>query len=192
MAEAGRADAVSENPAKRRPGLMNLFTYGRTVTLTIQTMRSIDPEFDVWWKPYQDKMASDKLMRYFNTTRTEIIHEGILNTSTSMVIGGSGPVNMGALFHELTKHAPPNTVRVFLGEGSTGGNGWEVRMPDGSTTKLYFSLPDSFDIKSELRLPEPPTHHDGKLITDTSAANLATLYIDSLRQIVRDFETRYA
>jgi hypothetical protein len=43
MAETGLADATSDDPSRRRPGLMNLFTYGRSVTMAIQTMGSADP-----------------------------------------------------------------------------------------------------------------------------------------------------
>jgi hypothetical protein len=188
MAEAGWNDAVGQDARRRRPGLMNLFTYGRSVTFAIQTMKSVDPGFEDWWAPYQARMAADPLMRYFNTTRTEIIHQGHLATFTRMEINTD---DMGALVRELTRNAPPNTIRMFLGENETGGNGWEVRMPDGSITKVYFSLPDSPEITSDLLVPSPPKQHDGKEITNTSASNLATLYIESLRKMVSEFEAKF-
>ena len=80
---------------------------------------------------------------------------------------------------------------TFFGEGRTGGNGWDVRMPDGSIQKVYFDLPATFDIKSELLLPNPPTEHDGQPITDTSIANLGSLYLDTLKRTVDEFETRF-
>ena len=81
MARSGLADAVGPDPRRRRPGLMNLFTYGRSVTMTIQTMKNTDPAFEAWWTPYQVSMAADPLMRFFNTTRTNILHEGELATT---------------------------------------------------------------------------------------------------------------
>lgn len=138
MAKAGLADAVSRDPRRRRPGLMNLFTYGRSVTMAIQTMKNTDATFADWWAPYQTRMSTDPLMKYFNTARTNVLHEGELAATTSTVIGGDRPFNIGALVRELNRHAPPNTVGTFFGEGRTGGNGWEVRMPDGSTEKVYF------------------------------------------------------
>jgi hypothetical protein len=191
MADAGLVDAIGDDPRKRRPGLMNLFTYGRSVTMTIQTMKHVDPSFEGWWKPYQDMMAADPLMKYFNTARTEVLREGQLTAAASTVIGARGPVNLGGLVRELSRHAPPNTVGTFFGEGRTGGNGWEVRMPDGSTEKVYFSLPGNVDVKSELCLPNPPTLHDGQLITDTSIANLGNQYLGTLHRIVDDFEARF-
>jgi hypothetical protein len=46
MAETSLADATSDDPIRRRPGLMNLFTYGRSVTMAIQTIGSADPGFE--------------------------------------------------------------------------------------------------------------------------------------------------
>lgn len=191
MAEHGFAQATGSNPGQRRAGLMNLFTYGRSVTLTIQTMKSVEPDFEEWWKSYQDKMKADPLMQYFNETRTDIIHEGKLSVHTSTVIGANGPVNLGAIMRELSRYAPPNTVRTFFGEGRTGGNGWDVKMPDGSIQKVYFDLPGTFDVKSELHLSNPPKEHDGRPIADTSIANIGKLYLDTLRGVVADFEARF-
>jgi hypothetical protein len=192
MAEAGFKDATSSDPTRRRPGLMNLITYGRSVTFAIQTIKNLVTGFDEWWNPYQQRMRDDPLMKYFNETRNTISKEGSLKTSTTTVIGASGPVNLGALMAQLQRDAPPNTVSTFLGEGSTGGNGWNVKMPDGSIDKVYFALPEGIDIKSDLHMPDPPKSHDNKPITDTSAPNLARLYIESLREIVNEFEEKWS
>ncbi|MEJ7783294.1 MAG: hypothetical protein WKF96_00735 [Solirubrobacteraceae bacterium] len=191
MAHAGLADAKSPGPRRRRPGLMNLFTYGRSVTMAMQTMKHTDPAFEAWWQPYQAMMKSDPLMQYFNKTRTEIMHEGELTTVNYTVIGAEGPVNMGEVFAELSKHAPPNTVATFLGD-QLGGNGWEVRMPDGSTEHVYFQLPGDVDIESGLQLHHPPDQHDGKPITDNSIATIGGLYVATLDRIVDEFVTRFS
>jgi hypothetical protein len=64
-------------------------------------------------------------------------------------------------------------------------------MPDRSTQKVYFSLPETFDVRSELHLTDPPTEHDGQPVTDTSVANIGTLYVNTLKRIVTEFETRF-
>lgn len=189
MARSGLADAISPDPRRRRPGLMNLFTYGRSVTMTIQTMKSTDPGFEAWWKPYQDWMANDPLMHFFNKTRTDVLHEGELPTATYTIIGAHGVIDMGALRRDLSTHAPPNTIATFFGD-QLGGNGWEVRMPDGSTEKVYFDLPAGV-VESGLQLPDPPTQHDGEAITNTSIANLGRLYIDYLDRTVKEFISRF-
>lgn len=190
MARTGLADAISPDPRRRRPGLMNLFTYGRSTTLAIQTMKNTDPAFEAWWTPYQEWMKNDPLMTYFNKTRTDIIHEGELSTSNYTKIGFEGPVNVGTLMQELSKHAPPNTKGTFFGD-PLGGNGWEVLMPDGSMEKVYFDLPEGVDVESGLTLPDPPAQHDGQPITDTSIANLGRLYIAALTRIVEEFIARF-
>jgi hypothetical protein len=191
LARAGLADATGPDPRRRRPGLMNLFTYGRSVTLAIQTMRNTDPGFEDWWRPYQDRMAGDSLMRYFNNRRTDIVHEGELRTGSYTVIGSQGPVDMGALMQELSRDAPPNTESIFLGD-PLGGNGWEVRMPDGTLEKVYFDLPQTADVTSGLTLDDPPTEHDGQAIADPSIQNLGQLYIDVLTRTVEDFIARFS
>jgi hypothetical protein len=190
MARSGLAAATGADPRQRRPGLMNLFTYGRSVTLTIQTMKHVDPSFEAWWKPYQDKMAADPLMKYFNTTRTDVLHEGELQTWNYTVMGQNGPIDLGQLLQELGQHAPPNTIGTFFGD-QHGGNGWEVLMPDGTRQTVYFQLPEGVGIESGLQLPNPPNQHDGQPIEDTSIANLGSLYLGTLTRIVDEFVTRF-
>ena len=91
---------------------------------------------------------------------------------------------------ELSKVAPPNTVSTFFGD-QLGGNGWEVRMPDGSTEKVYFDLPPGSDVESALTFPESPDQHDGEPITDTSIANFGRLYLAALTKIVDEFVERF-
>jgi hypothetical protein len=158
--------------------------------MTIQTMKNTDPAFASWWEPYQVRMKTDPLMQFFNKTRTEVLHEGELATSNYTVIGAEGPVDMGAVMQELSRHAPPNTVATFLGD-QLGGDGWEVRMPDGSIEKVYFLLPGNVDITSGLQLVDPPDQHDGEPITDTSIANLGRLYIAALTKTVDEFISRF-
>jgi hypothetical protein len=192
MARAGLTDATGADPRKRRPGLMNLFTYGRSVTLTMQTMKGVDPAFDAWWKPYQEQMAADPLMSYFNTTRTDIIHAGELRTSNYTRIGSEGapPVDIGKLMAEINAHAPPNAVRTFFGD-QLGGNGWLVQMPDGTQETVYFDLPEGTP-DSGLHLPDAPIEHNGQPITDPSIRNLGGLYLTTLSRIVDEFIARFS
>ena len=191
MARAGLVDATGDDPRRRRPGLMNLFTYGRSVTLAIQTIKSFDPAFEEWWSPYQEWMKADPLMTYFNDTRTDIVHEGELATSNYTQIGVDGPVDIGRLMGDLQRSAPPNTIRTFLGD-RLGGNGWEVRMPDGSVEKVYFNLPADSGVVSGMTLMDPPDQHDGQPLADTSIASVGGLYISALSRIVAEFTARYS
>jgi hypothetical protein len=125
MARGGLADATGADPRRRRPGLMNLITYGRSVTFAMQTMKGVDPAFEEWWRAQQKWMADDPLMSRFNSARNEILKEGELKTTTHGVIGRQGPVDIGALMTELNRDAPPNTVGTFIGRCS-----WRPRLGD--------------------------------------------------------------
>lgn len=190
MARAGLADVQGPDPHRTRPGWMNLCTYGRSVTQTIQTVKSIEPDFEEWWKPYQDWMASDPLMQFFNQARIEILHEGELKTSNFTVIGKEGFVDLGAVVRELNRKAPPGTITTFFGD-PLGGNGWEVKMPNGSTQKVYFELPAELDIQSGIKPLKPPDEHDGSSIEDQSLANLGQIYLAALTRIVEEFIARF-
>jgi hypothetical protein len=171
---------------------MNLFTYGRSVTLVMQTMKNTDPEFTAWYAPHKKWLANDPLMTYFNKTRTDILHGGELDTPNFTRFGGKTgqPVDMGRVKRYLDAHAPPNTIGTFLGD-TLGGDGWIVQQPDGSTARVYFQLPDDVDIRSGLMLKDPPSQHDGHTITDTSIANLGRIYIEALDRLVTEFADRF-
>ncbi|MEN3273836.1 MAG: hypothetical protein V7636_2597, partial [Actinomycetota bacterium] len=138
MAKVGYEDAIAHDPRRRRAGIMNMFTYGRSVTLVMQTMRNSHPDFDAWWQPYQEKFANDPLMRFANDARNAILKEGSLATSNSTYVEH---LDGDKLADFSRQHSPPGTVSTFIGD-QLGGNGWEVQMPDGSIQKVYFDLPD--------------------------------------------------
>jgi len=186
MAKAGLTDALSPDPNRTRPGAMNMLTYGRSVTFTMQTIKSLDPAFEEWWKPYQDAMQADPLMSYCNDARVAITHRGHLPSTNATRIGVDGPVNIGELRRRLMVDAPPGTTGIFLGD-SVGGNGWIVE----GAGHVYFDLPDDLDVQSGLEFESPPVEHDGKPITDASIGSIGQLYINKLSQIVDDFKARY-
>jgi hypothetical protein len=51
MARRGLANATSDDPTERRPGIMNLATFSRSVTFVLQRLRTTDPDFDEWYAP---------------------------------------------------------------------------------------------------------------------------------------------
>ncbi len=93
---------------------------------------------------------------------------------------------------ELQAQAPPGTVGIFFGEAATAGNGWEVKMPDGKTERVYLQLPEKSGVTSTWHLAGAPSEHDGKPITDTSVSNLGLLYLTALRKIVQEFGARFS
>jgi hypothetical protein len=132
----------------------------------MQTMKSVDDGFAAWWNPHQKWLARDPLMQFFKQPPdADPLHEGELPTTSYTIIGGDQAVDIMAVVNELNKHAPPNTVGTFFGD-PLGGNGWEVKMPDGSIEKVYFELPTAAGIESGLQLPDPPLEHARRPIAD--------------------------
>src|SRR5258707_11501197 len=69
---------VKNRPERRNSGFRNLVVFGRAVTNVLQNLRSTETGFDDWYRPYQQEMAQDPLMKYFYEMRSEILKEGTL------------------------------------------------------------------------------------------------------------------
>ena len=71
---------------RRMSGLRNLIVFGRSVTFVLQNLKTpVGAEtFDRWYKPIQEKLKSDVVMKYFVTLRNEILKQGKLPVSTSV------------------------------------------------------------------------------------------------------------
>jgi len=84
-ATKGLADATGPDPGRRRDGVMDLFVFGRSTTLAMEKMKSLDPGYKAWREPYEARFASDPLMSFFSKTRTDIIHQGELTMTNHVV-----------------------------------------------------------------------------------------------------------
>lgn len=168
----------NECGSRKLAGLRNLIVFGRAVTNVLQNLRTTEPSFDDWYRPYQDEMASDPVMRYFYTLRSQVLKEGKLPTGVSVYI------------HHLTfpqdsnrfGPPPPGAKRFFIGD-QTGGSGWEVELPDGTTTKFYADMPGDIG-QIEVHFPEAPTTHLGNKVPDKKIETLGSLYYEYLERLV--------
>lgn len=186
-AELGLRDITSDDPARRVPGLHNVATFGRAVTIALQRLRNIVRGFDEW---YASRIPDDDpLLAYFNDLRNKILKEAANPTfSTSVYIE-----SFKGSPHEILKGPPPvGATGVFVGEGGTGGSGWIVRMPDGSEGKFYGALSEQFRGQVTIHLPEAPTTFLGRDIEDTTAAGIAGAYVAWLREMVDDAAVRFS
>src|SRR6267143_3829452 len=80
-AELGYRLLTMRKPPLKLPGLRNIVVFGRTVTWTLQNLRSTEKGFDAWYAKYQKEMSEDPLMTYFKDLRNDIEKKGILQTS---------------------------------------------------------------------------------------------------------------
>jgi hypothetical protein len=165
-------------PERRRAGLRNVAVFGRNTTWALQNLRGVVPEFDVWYQPKQEMMKADPLMRYFHDIRTQI--EKKANTPTS----SSGTISSFSS-DDIKRFGTPPTgaVALFIGD-NTGGSGWKIRKPDGSTENYYVELPT--DIGTfQMTLPMAP---DGG---ELSAQDLATKYLEKVEELVVEARQRF-
>lgn len=77
-AEHGLIDMVESRDAVRQfSGIKAVATSGRQVTFMLNILRSIEPEYEAWWKPISEQMAQDPLLKYFKNLRNTIEKEGL-------------------------------------------------------------------------------------------------------------------
>jgi len=104
---------------------MNMLSWGRSVTLTVQTMKSFDrEEFPEWWKPYQDYMAANPLMKYCNGARVDVVHKGSLPSTNVTSIGEHGPVIWENFDEDLWKMRHLELRRCSLAISLVATDGW--------------------------------------------------------------------
>ena len=187
-AQRGLEQLLGQDPTARPMGMHNVAVFGRSVTLILQTLRSVDREaFDEWYEPWKREMAEDRLFAYFTRLRNEILKEGPPQLSSSMYIESLNTADLAPLMAD----PPPGARGWFMGD-NLGGSGWEVVLPDGSVAKYYMDLPEEIQVNITLHLPEPPSAHAGQQLTDTSIGTLARLYLDYLSKLVEAAERRFA
>lgn len=178
-AEWGLADFLGNDPRRRMPGLRNLVTFGVATTQATQNLRGIDKDaFDNWYEPFRAQMRDDPLMRYFWKLRSQILKEGRLGS-----VGVEIHVEFDGSRHQEVMRNPPPGARMFFIGDMLGGSGWEVELPDGTTTKYYVELPGVIS-DFQLHFSDPPTVHRGQTLTDTSIQALARHYIEYLQALV--------
>jgi hypothetical protein len=186
-ASLGLADLESADPTRRVAGLHNVIVFGRSVTFILQNLRTVDAAaFDAWYAPYLAEMKADPLLLHFNKLRTELVHEGGAGTTGSITFG-SDPVDLAALM----ANPPPGATRFFMGDAGNMGIGWEVALPDGSTTKYYVTLPANAQIETAMHLPDAPSGHLGKPIGDQTAPALARLYLDYIGRLLANADAHF-
>jgi len=85
------------------------------------------------------------------TSRSEILKEGVLETTNGMHIEHLNTDDL----QPLMQNPPQNAVGFFIGD-NLGGSGWEILMPDGGKEKYYVDLPKEIKIKTFLELKNLP------------------------------------
>ena len=89
MCHRGLKDMEASESDRVRLGFCGLVVFGRSVTLAMETMSSVEGMgFDEWYAPWRQEMKTDPLLRFFNQLRRDIIH---LTPSIGVLMNGFGP-----------------------------------------------------------------------------------------------------
>lgn len=80
IVEAGLQMVLSPNPSLRLVGFCNVVVFGRSVTMTLEHLRSVVKDFDAWYKPRTKAMSEDPKLKYLYNLRSDILHEGRMQT----------------------------------------------------------------------------------------------------------------
>lgn len=178
-ARFGYDDLMGEDPRRRHIGLRNFVVFGRAVTNVIQTLRSVDPDFDAWYAPIQADLRADPIARYFYQLRSEILKEGSTNIGIAIEINR---FNLADL-QPLMKNPPPGAQSFFVGD-QRGGSGWQIVNADGSTEAYYVALPDNISDGIEYSFMSPD-------LPGVTVNQAATTYLAKLNSLVVQTTARY-
>jgi hypothetical protein len=185
-AQLGLRDIESPDPTRRIPGLHNVAVFGRAVTIALQRLRSIVEEFDGWYRAQIPE--NDPLLTFFNNARNEILKEARSpQPATHMCIKSFN----GNPAQALQGPPPEGATGFFIGEGGTGGSGWDVTLPGGTKAKYYAALSPAFNGSVTTHLPQAPREFLGEAFTDTTVASVAGRYVKWLEELLGEAERRF-
>lgn len=98
MVRLGFRDMNDTDQDRALFGFLGVVVFGRSMTLAMQNLRSYDDErFDEWYRPWQEEMKSDLLMRYFSDLRTSVIHKDEPMIGIVLAAVGEGVPPIGSL-----------------------------------------------------------------------------------------------
>ena len=171
-------DLHGPDTGQQRDLVSRIAVEGRAITNILQNLRNENAvgkaAFDRWYEPFVAEMKADPLMRFFYELRTRTLKEGDDGVEGICVSPRGGFRLSGRGIEQFASDAqgnirtialhptPPNAVGAFVANDS-GGAGWEIRQPDGSTTIEYAALrPEAVEVSAILRHP-PKTHRGSDL-----------------------------
>jgi hypothetical protein len=164
----------SKTPEEHMAGVRNVVVFGRAVTNVLQNLRSTNPEFDDWYASRRQEMESDDLMKFIYKLRSKILKEGNLPTGARITMDGN-PMEF------IRRFQPPSGAKGFFIGDHRGGTGWEVELPDGTTERLYVTIPSDSPLKIEatVHLQDAPAE-----FKELSVDEICQLYISKLQELV--------
>jgi len=177
-----------DSPERRDAGLANAITWGRTVSQSLQNLKTFvnRDEFARWYAPWQAKLQTDEGFQYIYDLRNQVLKEGFLIglRSAEMTIS----MNTKDL-KPILDHPPPGANGFFVGD-LHGGSGWEIKSADGSKSRYYVQLPDTVKLTFETKFSEP-TAGTHKPAPSEPIDRLLSRYISLLNEMVQSAQKTF-
>jgi hypothetical protein len=119
MVEQGLRDMKDADHDRRLFGFLGVVVFGRSMTLVMQNLRTHDRvAFEDWYRPWQQEMQGDALMKYFSDLRTKVIHQDAPAIGIVLASAGQNALPIGSITVE--DNPPPRShLRQELKDTST-------------------------------------------------------------------------
>lgn len=155
FAQHGRDDFLAAGD-RRVLGLHTAITHGRSVTFVVQNLRTLVgvEDFDSWYQPALD--ATFGRHRDVSAWAIELRNK-IEKQGTVGELGYS--LHIESFNTDDAGPPPPGATSMFIGD-QLGRAGWDVVLPDGSHTQVFFRIPRS---TLAMSMPEAP---DGRPVEE--------------------------
>ncbi len=172
-------------PEQRSAGLRNVLVFGRSVTFVIQNLKTVvgEERFVIWYKPHQDRMKADPLMRYFVEARNNLEKRGQLDVNRE--------INIKLFDQNVLRNVekPPFASTGFFVGDETGGSGWLMDTGEGEPIKYYVEMPSSLVETKQVfhSMPDSIPEH----LRNHSTNDLCKIYLAALGEVVESAKMEF-
>jgi hypothetical protein len=188
LAQLGLEDFLrGDRPRRKKAGLINVITFGRSVTFVLQNIRTFEPDaFNRWYEPRQAEMKADPHFQYLKDLRTQLLHEGVLGQIKASVAIDRVTTED---FEKEMQNPPPGAIGFGAGD-EFGAAGWLVRKPDGSLEKFYVEFPTNLRLTAFSQFSQATTQL-GIAPPDEPIDRLLGEYVGYLTGLVKDAQREF-
>lgn len=173
FARQGQAD-FAELGQRRQLGFYTAVTQGRSVTFVLQNLKGKVDGFEEWYRPTLDATVGrhPDTAAWFVMVRNRIEKQGSAGAEgIEMFIESFRTDEAGPW--------PEGATSMFVGD-QLGRSGWDVTLPDGTNTQVFFKIPNA---TVSMYIEDAP---QGRSVED-----LLDEYLDDLSDLVAAAEARF-
>jgi hypothetical protein len=146
------------SPKARKSAAVAAVAMARTSYHSLKKLQEAGQEAREWFKKINERLSKSEVSEWVRKTRDRMLKEADLSISSGM--------HIESFSSDQIPTPPPNAVSFFLGD-EIGGSGWFVLHPDGSESKYYIDVSQTFpesNITSWLTTTDMPGEYFGEPI----------------------------